>query len=357
MSNLPLIIANNITDEEQKIAANKFIHFTRGFKVRQLFVDDYDFEDKYPNDCGYIKLFGSELSLHMVALKNDGSVFTISNGYHSQKNDSPIEKGFIDISCGYYHTVGLKEDGSIVTWGSDIYNQIKNSPNDKNYIAIATGCNHCIALTNNGALVMWGQDDYNSVRLDFPDDKGYIQMDSGPYHGVALKQDGSISIWGGRMNDNGELVPESRFCPDDKGYVDIACKADNTIALKNDNSFVIFDSNSVVYQGIKTNKNIDLKKILYFYENNKMNIYQIFISLHRYFVDMTCNSNEYFMTLKKEGDIWLNINHENCQRIHGLEYDFHQDEMHQKTEFFSQDKFVALGSCLCFDLGLQYSED
>ena len=40
LSNLPLIIANNITDEEQKIAANKFIHFTRGFRIRHLFFDE-----------------------------------------------------------------------------------------------------------------------------------------------------------------------------------------------------------------------------------------------------------------------------------------------------------------------------
>jgi len=375
LSNLPLIIANNITDEEQKIAANKFIHFTRGFRIRHLFFDkslqhygnkefaiNINEERDYPRDLGYIKLCANEHGSHVVALKNDGSVFTIRSKtleYLEEKFcEDPTDKDFVDVACGNSQSIGLKENGSIVTW-SNYKNDLVNSPNDTGYTAIACGKYHSIALKNDGKIVMWGMDNINNTKYNFPDDKEYIEIDSGDYHGAALKNDGSISIWGGKKQKRGNPVitswtRESRFCPEGNDYIHIACKKDNTIALKNDKSFIIFNSNDIVYQGIYTlefSTKEDLKKLLHFYENNSMDLYQ---NLSKDYVATSYNSNKCYVNLKKDGGIQLQIKHNFLKRIYGDNYEDEDVDVNKQFSFLEKCKFVQISSTIWRTLGLQY---
>jgi len=378
LSNLPLIIANNITDEEQKIAANKFIHFTRGFRIREVFetndnrtystggcfyelgeeiIEEGD-DIEVPKDLGYIKLCSNVMSSAVVAIKNDGSVYTL--GPNRYNHNSPSEKGFVDVACGENHIIGLKDDGSIVTWGSDTDNQIKNSPNDKGYISIVAGTNHSIALKNDGKIVLWGNDDCKHIRFNLPEDNKNTKIASGQFHGAALKKDGSISIWGSKCKTNyivkTNVEPKSRFCPKDNNYINIACRYNNTIALKNDKSYIIFDEKKIIYQGknfLGKNTQQELYMLLSFYQSYQLDWYT---NLQKNWIDLTFEDNNSLIFLKDDGKIgFLTYNWQKNKFLDEFEEKGNEDQFYENYKCFTETNFVKIGPI--GDYVLQYTND
>jgi len=68
-------------------------------------------------------------------------------------------KGYVQVSCGYWHCTALKLDGSLVSWGRNDYNQVSNTPTGKN-IQISQNVISIITPSSFGYVYKWIDGEY-----------------------------------------------------------------------------------------------------------------------------------------------------------------------------------------------------
>ncbi|WP_198360488.1 Ig-like domain-containing protein [Thermincola potens] len=175
---------------------------------------------------------------HVVALKNDGTVWTWGKNDSGQLGDGtytsrfspgqvPGLTGVKAVAAGANHTVVLKTDGTVWAWGNNMYGQLGTSPSvlAKTYspvqipgidsvVEIGAGIWHTLARRADGTVWAWGRNIEGQVGngsasavVDSPAQvsglTGVTKVAAGGYHNLALRSDGTVWAWG--RNDKGQL--------------------------------------------------------------------------------------------------------------------------------------------------------
>jgi alpha-tubulin suppressor-like RCC1 family protein len=136
-------------------------------------------------------------SSHTVALKNDGTVWTWGDNNYGELGDgtttnrsAPVRvvgqggSGFLSgitaISSGEFHIIALKDDGTVWTWGRNEYGQLGDGTTTSTSTPV-----HVIAPG--------GLENLSNVKA----------VSGGRWHTVILKNDATVWTWG--FNFQGEL--------------------------------------------------------------------------------------------------------------------------------------------------------
>lgn len=230
---------------------------------------------------------------HMVALKEDGNVWTWGSNRYGQLGDR-IEAANIPaavsnlssvkaVSAGDSYTVVLQEDGTVYTWGSTQYGQLGNgkvqfetapvAASDLAGIkAVAAGTWFTAALSTDGVVWTWGNNfsgqlGYDTLFGSIPNcsnipkrTQGLTDVKAiaaGTSHMTALREDGTVWTWG--SNTNGESGTGTKWYnrPEQvSGLTDvkaIAAGYKNTVALKEDGTVYAWGDNAFGQLGNGTN--------------------------------------------------------------------------------------------------------
>ncbi|WP_276358152.1 Ig-like domain-containing protein, partial [Cohnella caldifontis] len=187
-------------------------------------------------------------SYHLLALKNDGSVWTwgwnaygqLGDGDRTAGRGTPYRvqglSGVTAVEAGEHHSLALKNDGTVWAWGGNGYGQLGDGTTEvrlapvqvsglNGVIAIACGAYHSIALKNDGTVWAWGRNDAGQLGDGTSSDRptpvqvsglsGVTAIAGGGYHTIASRNDGTVWTWG--LNYYGELgdgTTTSRTNPD-----------------------------------------------------------------------------------------------------------------------------------------------
>ena len=123
---------------------------------------------------------------HIVALKNDGTVWVCGKNYYGQfgngtttNSDTPVQTiGLTDvkaISAGAFNTVALKNDGTVWAWALNSSGQLGDGTMMDSYVpvqvrdlteitAISAGfLSHALALKSDGTVWAWGSNGYGEL--------------------------------------------------------------------------------------------------------------------------------------------------------------------------------------------------
>ena len=174
---------------------------------------------------------------HVVALRNDGTVWTLGYNNYGQLGDgttlnrsTPYQltslAGVSEIAAGEHHSVAAKQDGTVWTWGSNVYGQLGDGttiahavpakvPGLTSIVSVAAavttggyddGESHTAALRSDGTVWCWGEnrsgalgDGTTTMRTSPVQVKGLgdvVLIAAGGYHNLALKNDGTVWAWG-----------------------------------------------------------------------------------------------------------------------------------------------------------------
>ena len=225
-----------------------------------------------PGLTGVVSVKAAPGSIHVVALKTDGTVVSWGRNSGGQLGDgttqdrySPVAvlglTGVVAVSSGSSRTLALKSDGTVVTWGY-INSAVISSPVPvsglSGVVATAAGVVHTVALKSDGTVVAWGGnflgqlgDGTTTDRLNpvtVPGLSGVVAVSAGAYHTVALKSDGTVVAWG--SNGNGQLgdgTVTDRWSPvvvpGLTGVVGVSTGTSFTVALKSDGTVMTWGSN------------------------------------------------------------------------------------------------------------------
>jgi alpha-tubulin suppressor-like RCC1 family protein len=175
-----------------------------------------------------------------AALTDDGRVWTWGYEWHGvlgrtlsivdpitdQSTPKPIGIGNVtDIAAGLAHVVALKDDGTVWAWGSNNYGQLGDGTiidcssarrviGLENVKAVAAGLFYSVALKNDGTVWAWGYNRYGQlgdgeisryepVPVMVAGLSGIVRVYAGYNHNVAIDRNGNAWAWG--SNDCGEL--------------------------------------------------------------------------------------------------------------------------------------------------------
>jgi alpha-tubulin suppressor-like RCC1 family protein len=171
-------------------------------------------------------------SAHIVAIKNDGSLWTWGQGlngelgYSTNLTFNPPTKIGTDndwkaVSAGTDHTVALKNDGTLWAWGNNFVGQLGNGSNtnsdtpqqigsDHDWKSIDLGNAFTLAIKNDGSLWGWGYNidgqlgNGSAISSNIPVraglDTDWRSVSAGFYQSVGVKNDGSLWSWGHYKN-------------------------------------------------------------------------------------------------------------------------------------------------------------
>ncbi len=164
------------------------------------------------------------------ALKNNGSLWGWGRNVAAILGDTtytnksiPTQVGTstnwlsYKIATGEYHVVALKNDGTIWGWGGNNYGQLGDSMlntkfyptqigSDNDWKYIDAGSNHTMGIKNNGTLWGWGENQYgklgngNTINKYFPTQIGtdttWKAISLGRMHSIGIKKNGTLWAWG-----------------------------------------------------------------------------------------------------------------------------------------------------------------
>ena len=173
---------------------------------------------------------------HVVALKNDGTVFTWGNYYAGEtvsRRNVPYEKQGLnniaavatgsgqpgplsDANNGYF-SLALRRDGTVWAWGDNSSAQLGDGTrtnrvapvqvhNLDSVIAISAGSRHSLALRSDGTVWAWGgtgEHIDHGLPVQVVGLSNVISIAAGDFHSLALRADGTVWAWG--FNSQGAL--------------------------------------------------------------------------------------------------------------------------------------------------------
>lgn len=171
-------------------------------------------------------------SLHSVALRSDGTVWTWGDNALGQlgvgtgpDSTTPVQvpglSGITAIAAGGYHTLALKSDGTVWSWGHQtggLGDGTTTSPrytpiqvvNLTNVVAIAAGRAHSLAVKSDGKVWAWGFNSSGQLGNNSTQNSalpvqtqvitGITAVAAGGYHSIARKSDGTAWAWGENFN-------------------------------------------------------------------------------------------------------------------------------------------------------------
>jgi alpha-tubulin suppressor-like RCC1 family protein len=188
---------------------------------------------------------------HCLALKNDGTVWSwgwnaagcLGDGSSVAKRPTPAPIAALSnikaiAANGSLHSMALKNDGTVWTWGDNFYGQIGDGTSIEKHVpvqltsisniaAIGTGERHSFAIRNDGTLLAWGWNGNGQLGVDFnfsffqstpfnvPAFLGIKRIAGGSFHSIVQKTDGSILTMGnniyGQLGDGSNVV--NRYMP------------------------------------------------------------------------------------------------------------------------------------------------
>jgi alpha-tubulin suppressor-like RCC1 family protein/subtilisin family serine protease len=184
---------------------------------------------------------------YSLAVKHDGTVWGWGANYYGNTHTgvlglpsnsfgtpTPVQIGGItnvaEVAAGGTHVVALKNDGTVWTWGGDQFGQLGDGGSTgpggttprqislANVAAVSAGFEHALALRTDGTVWAWGHNvggtlgDGTTTDRNAPVqvtlDAAATGIDAGPQHSAAVMADGSVRAWG--TNGSGRLGDRTR---------------------------------------------------------------------------------------------------------------------------------------------------
>jgi len=177
-------------------------------------------------------------SLHIAAIKTDGTLWTCGYNVNGQLGDnttirksSPVQTiaGGTDwgkVSAGPNHTAAIKTDGTLWLWGQNNHGQLGNSSITKtsspvqtiaggtDWAEVSCGNSHTAAVKTDGTMWTWGNDVYGQLGQGISQKRSspvqtvaggtdWKDVECGPWHTAAIKTGGTI--WSCGYNNEGQL--------------------------------------------------------------------------------------------------------------------------------------------------------
>jgi alpha-tubulin suppressor-like RCC1 family protein len=216
-----------------------------------------------------------------AVLTDDGRVWTWGYEWHGvlgrklsiidpitdQSTPKPVEvsngnlRNVTDIATGEAHVLALKDDGTVWTWGNNNYGQLGDGTTSdngapkqvsglNNVKSIAAGLFYSVALKNDGTVWTWGYNRYGQLGdgefsryeprpVQVMGLSGIVKVYAGYNHNIAIDRNGNVWTWG--SNDCGELgdgTNVSRCTPIRlaglAGIKDVALGSSYTVVLDGD---------------------------------------------------------------------------------------------------------------------------
>lgn len=187
---------------------------------------------------------------HMVAVRADGTVFTMGLNYFGQTNMPADVTNVVQITAGSTHSLALLKDGSVRFWG-DIYTTgVSNIPPGLTAniagLGIGPGAQHVLELQTDGNVLGWG----GTPRVPttgFPPlfllPTNVVSLSAGSFSALALRADGKLVAWG-----NGATPPANAT-----NVVMISSGFNHNLALRADGSILQWGSYSPTIPSDVTN--------------------------------------------------------------------------------------------------------
>ena len=213
-------------DSASRLAKKEYYNAS-GIKQREM---AYSFIDR--NRMGYSVIgdfVKAETCLdEMYILKRDGTVWK-GSGYKDIAGDMALTQmpglsGITDISAGLVHVLALKDNGSVYAWGYNNAGQLGNNSNERSFVPVlVTGLNnatkisagdmHSLAVKADKTVWAWGDNangqlgNNSTINSKLPVQvinlANVKEISAGYVNSYAIKEDGTAWAWGN--NNVGQL--------------------------------------------------------------------------------------------------------------------------------------------------------
>jgi alpha-tubulin suppressor-like RCC1 family protein len=233
-------------------------------------------------DSDWAELAAPKTGASFAAIKADGRMFTWGLNTSGQLGDGnapvasriPIlvnaETNWSKVASGGNHMIALKNDGSLWAWGLNSSGQLgdgttvaKSIPTQigtaTDWVQVSAGSASSYAVKSDGSLWAWGSNSGGRlgdgtttartapVRIGLQTD--WVSVDGGTDHAFAIKQDGAL--WGWGTNTNGQIgngttnnvLQPAQFMPGTSWQTFYAGRQ-NSMAIKNDGTLWAWGLNS-----------------------------------------------------------------------------------------------------------------
>lgn len=196
---------------------------------------DGTYEDKYlPTQVkgltDIVAISNNEESMHVLALKKDGTVWAWGNNSEGQLGDGssksnsniPVQvlglSDVVAVSAGWTFSMALKKDGTVWAWGDNSSGQLGDGTFSNHNLpvqvhgldhikAISSGYRYSFAVQEDGSIWAWGDSkfgqlgdgaigDISNIPIRVQELTDVVYADGGHEHSIALKKDGSVWTWG-----------------------------------------------------------------------------------------------------------------------------------------------------------------
>lgn len=173
---------------------------------------------------------------HVVALRNDGTVFSWGQNDYGQATVPLDVTNAVAIAAGSTHSLALLDDGTLRFWG-EIYSTGVTSPPPaavSNLVALAPGptAQHVLCIRFDGAAVEWGNNSYGLTNVPSRA-TNLLATAVASRQSLALRADGTVQNWGQYYPSGAPSVPA-----DATNVVAVAAGSASDLALRADGTLL-----------------------------------------------------------------------------------------------------------------------
>lgn len=180
---------------------------------------------------------------HIVAIRDDGSLWTWGDNEYGQLGNGTVENGLSAplkvlehvsaVSCGASHTIALKDDGTLWAWGL----------NNQGQLGIGGVGNHTYTVQSDFG---GGSTTYNMQTVPLQVLSDVSNVSCGGSFTAAVKKDGTLWTWG--FNQAGQLGDGEKWTSSSpkkvlQDIVNVCCGPQYAIAAKTDGTIWSWGSN------------------------------------------------------------------------------------------------------------------